>query len=282
MFKKADNQLIDIERDVAVSSAGQEGTIQIKNDISFDQVHLVLGTTPTFTTGTYVDNSLFERLELYVNNTKVYDLINDAEADQEPFALIFQRELMNLKQKVDMSDNYWILDLPRASGQFHNAYLKYKINTITNISDDADTEFDTDPTFHLKVRRKKPNKRYIRIFKDMERIDMSSETSLTKYLSPSEPTFRTQLLMLILTDDGSIDESNYTNIKLIRGTETIVEGSVNELQEQAKAIFQKAPTTGFIPIFIKDKISQYELQLQITGSAGTDKKIYIGKSQIRL
>ncbi|MCK5602456.1 hypothetical protein KAR91_11315 [Candidatus Pacearchaeota archaeon] len=280
----SEGDLLEVESDKSLFVAGQEETIYIQNELSFDEITISLKTTPVFDVGTYVPNSLLERVEIIVLGETEFDLVDVAGADQEPFALLLNRESNNLRNRVGDSNNFFKFKFPQAIGVQHQAYIKIKMNTLTNMSDGAATAITTAATVDIKVKHKLPGPgRRRRISKIVTAIACGTETLTTDFIDPTRVGYKATGVMLALTDDGVLAETNYTKIELLRGSKILAQGTVNQLQEAAKDKYGIAQSDGLVFIKLNTPISASDIQVRITQTGSqTNHRIYYMLSSVQL
>lgn len=272
---------IAINVPVTTTLLGSSVKINIPNDVSFKEITLVYN-APALTggaVGSYIPNSIYNRLQIVQNGMPSIILISDVNAGIAPYGIQMHRESNQMNNGIGDTAEYLVIKFPTLQSGRQNSYIDILLNSITNIQTrtTGDRTTLTAGTINcwIKCTNRFPT-RETKILKNCGILRLSTLLGrLSEFINPTQDGYIARTLMLYVEDNYGASNSAVDAIELWKGAEQLINDKYVGLQENNKADSKIAHNTGFLKLTINKVIKPFELQLfTIKEAAGTDVRVY--------
>jgi hypothetical protein len=261
--------LIEISRGITYVSGGSI-RVDIPNNISFNSVVIVHNAGTPTGGGSYIANTILQRIQLFIRGKEQIGLIEDVDNDTVPYAIQMLREFNKLKAKVADPAEYFILNLPSAVKVGHAGYLNLLMNTFANISSGTISALtSTFDVYVIPVYQSEPER-----LLDMHVLKFAFAANTgyfsNQYLNANEAGYKTKGILLCTRDGTTLSDTSFARIVVKSGSKTIAEGTIAKFRVSAQKRYGIATATGFAIIALDDYVSPTSLKVDVQiDSAGT-------------
>lgn len=239
---------------------------------------IISGTFTSCTTSGFVNNTIFEFIQVRINGKMFIDLTGDEDVDKIPYSWQVWREFYLQKHHVAMPDEHYIIELPDALPKDAQIDLIMKCRVLTSIGGcTGSVVYTWDINFEMED--KVPGKVLVPYIIN-DKFDFADNDGNQIEYVPAMP-FKLRAICFLIEDDGTLSATPNADISRITiedPNKIYFDGSLLELKAMHEGKSKKALTAGhWIMVFeggLKVPPQSLKLTFDVV-SGGTDVEVHL-------